>query len=102
MNEVKQLDVNIMGREFRVACSVDEEDLLLQSVAMLDARMHEIRAGGKVIGMEKVAIMAALNIALEYLHTQVADGLDLGSIQRRIERMNASLDNALQEQSELF
>ncbi|WP_148713823.1 cell division protein ZapA [Chitinolyticbacter meiyuanensis] len=101
MNDIKQLDVTIMGREFRVACPVDEEATLLQAVQMLDGKMHEIRDGGKVIGIEKIAIMAALNIAHEYLHMEVG-GFDIGGYRRRIEAMNATLDAALQDQGQLF
>ncbi|WP_255988194.1 cell division protein ZapA [Chitinolyticbacter albus] len=101
MSEIKQLDVSIMGREFRVACPLEEEETLLQAVNMLDAKMHEIREGGKVIGIEKIAIMAALNIAHEYLHMD-AGGFDIGAYRRRIEAMNATLDAALQDQGQLF
>ena len=48
MSGIKQLDVNIMGREFRLACPAQEEASLLQAVAMLDEKMQEIRGGGKV------------------------------------------------------
>ncbi|KAF0812448.1 Cell division protein ZapA [Andreprevotia sp. IGB-42] len=101
MSEIKQLDVTIMGREFRVACPVDEEPTLLQAVALLDGKMHEIRGSGKVIGIEKIAIMAALNIAHEYLHVE-AGGFDIAAYKRRIDHINQIADAALQEQSELF
>ncbi|XZG70498.1 cell division protein ZapA [Chitinibacteraceae bacterium HSL-7] len=101
MSEVKQLDVSIMGREFRVACPLDEEDTLLQAVAMLDTKMHEIRDAGKVIGMEKIAIMAALNIAHEYLHLQLG-GFDIGGYQRKIADMQHAIDRVLEDQGQLF
>ncbi|KPC52168.1 cell division protein ZapA [Amantichitinum ursilacus] len=101
MSTIKQLDVSIMGREFRVACPDDEEETLLQAVDLLNGKMHEIRDTGKVIGIEKIAIMAALNIAHEYLHVK-AGGFDIGGYQRRIGSLNAKLDAALQEQTELF
>lgn len=103
MSEIKQLDVSIMGREFRLACPLEEESTLLQSVHMLDEKMHEIRAGGKVVGLEKIAIMAALNIAHELLQVRLGNGdFDIGTIQRKIEDMNSTIDAALQEQSPLF
>ncbi|TJZ77499.1 cell division protein ZapA [Chitiniphilus eburneus] len=101
MSDIKQLDVTIMGREFRVACPAEEEETLLEAVRMLDTKMHEIRESGKVIGIEKVAIMAALNFAHEYLHVE-AGGFDIAAYQRRINLMNATLDAALQDQAELF
>jgi cell division protein ZapA len=57
------LDVTIMGREFRIACPENEREGLLRAVSFLDKKMREIRDGGKVIGVERIAIMAALNIA---------------------------------------
>lgn len=101
-DSIKQLDISIMGREFRVACPVDEEATLLQAVQLLDARMHEIRTAGKVIGIEKIAIMTALNMTHEFLSTKVEGGFDIGRIQRKIDDMNSTIDAVLQEQTELF
>ncbi|WP_410499811.1 cell division protein ZapA [Chitinibacter sp. S2-10] len=103
MSEViKQLDVSIMGREFRVACPENEEATLLQAVQLLDGRMNDIRNHGKVIGLEKIAIMAALNMTHEFLQTKVEGGIDIASFQRRIGNMNSTIDAVLNEQPELF
>lgn len=103
MSEIKQLDVSIMGREFRVGCPSDEEATLLQAVDLLNEKMLEIRATGKVVGLEKIAILAALNISHEFLQVQVGGGdFDIAAIQRRIKNMNAAVDAALQEQNDLF
>ncbi|QBC43631.1 cell division protein ZapA [Iodobacter fluviatilis] len=99
---IKQLDVSIMGREFRVACPENEEATLVQAVELLDQRMHEIRASGKVVGLEKIAIMAALNITHEYLHTRVDGGFDIATIQRRITNMNSAIDAVIGEQTDMF
>lgn len=103
MSEIKQLDVSIMGREFRVGCPVEEEATLLQAVDLLNGKMQEIRSTGKVVGLEKIAILAALNISHEFLQVQVGGGdFDIGAIQRRIKDMDAVIDAALQEQNALF
>ena len=101
MSEVRGLDVSIMGREFRVACPVDEQDELLAAVSYLDRKMREIRDSGKVIGVERIAIMAALNIAHELLTTRTG-GFDIGDFKRRIGSMQEQLDVALQDQEKLF
>ena len=101
MSEVKGLDVSIMGREFRVACPEDEQEELLSAVAYLDRKMREIRDSGKVIGVERIAIMAALNIAHELLTTRTG-GFDIGDFKRRIGSMHEQLDQALQDQEKLF
>lgn len=101
MSEVKGLDVSIMGREFRVACPEDEQEELLAAVSYLDRKMREIRDSGKVIGVERIAIMAALNIAHELLTTR-AGGFDIGDFKRRIGAMQEQLDRALMDQEKLF
>jgi cell division protein ZapA len=101
VSEVKGLDVSIMGREFRVACPEDEQAELLSAVSYLDRKMREIRDSGKVIGVERIAIMAALNIAHELLTTR-SGGFDIGDFKRRIGSMQEQLDRALMDQEKLF
>ena len=96
------LDANIMGREFRIACSEDEQKELLKAIEYLNNKMREIRDSGKVIGVERIAIMAALNIAHEYLSTRVEGGFDVGEFKRRILHMQATIDQAMNGQDELF
>ncbi len=102
MSTSKTMNVSIMGREFRVACPDDEREELLQSVSYLDKKMREIRDSGKVVGSERIAIMAALNITHELLTTKIRGGFDMGEFKRRIDRMQAALDAAMPEQDKLF
>jgi len=74
----KSVDVEIMGREFTIACSDDERQDLLDAVSYLAKKMHDIRDAGKVVGLERIAIMAALNLSHEVLNT-TAGGIDIGS-----------------------
>lgn len=101
MSEAKGMDVSIMGREFRVACPDDEQEELLSAVSFLDRKMREIRDSGKVIGVERIAIMAALNIAHELLTTRTG-GFDIGDFKRRIGSMQDQLDQAMLDQEKLF
>jgi len=96
------LDVNIMGREFRIACREEEQHELLKAVDYLNNKMREIRDAGKVIGVERIAIMAALNIAHEFLSTRMEGGFDVGEFKRRIFHMQANIDQAMNGQDELF
>ena len=100
--EAKGLQINIMGREFRVACPEEEQKGLLEAVDYLNRKMHEIKDHGKVIGLERIAIMAALNIAHEFLSTKVGGGFDMAEIKRRMASMETVLDQAISDQSELF
>ena len=98
----KGLQISIMGREFRVACAEDEQKGLLEAVEYLNRKMHEIRDNGKVVGLERIAIMAALNIAHELLTVKVGGGFDIAEVKRRMTQMETLLDQALFDQSKLF
>ena len=104
MSEAKTsfLDVNILDREFRVACPNDERGELLDAVKYLDAKMREIRDAGKIASVERIAIMTALNIAHELLTTRVGGGFDLAELKRRMQGMQATIDEALVDQDRLF
>jgi len=104
MSEAKTsfLDVNILDREFRVACPDDERGELLDAVKYLDVKMREIRDAGKIASVERIAIMAALNIAHELLTTRVGGGFDLAELKRRMLGMQATIDEALVDQDRLF
>ena len=67
-----QLDVAILGRDYRVGCRASEREALLQAVAHLDSRMREIRDAGKVSAIDRIAVMAALNIANDLLRERRA------------------------------
>jgi len=96
------LDVHILDREFRVACPDDEKTELLEAVAYLDKKMHEIRDAGKIASVERIAIMAALNITHELLTTKLGGGFDIGDYKRRMQSMQTTIDEALADQNKLF
>ena len=98
----KGLQINVMGREFRIACPDNEQKGLLEAVDYLNRKMNEIRDNGKVIGLERIAIMAALNIAHELLSTKVGGGFDIAEVKRRMNHMETVLDQAMRDQSKLF
>ena len=99
----EMLDDTIMGRTYKVACGDEEREDLLSSVALLDRKMNEIKAAGKVASAERIAVMAALNIANEMLGSKSsATDIDLESYRRRINSMQATLDQALDLQEKLL
>jgi cell division protein ZapA len=101
-DKVKTLDVTILDREFRIACEDDQRAELLEAVAYLDKKMREISDLGKVVTIERIAIMAALNITHEFLNTRLGNGFDMGDFKRRMNTMQATIDATLAEQDELF
>jgi cell division protein ZapA len=99
----KTLDVVIMGRTYKVSCSEDERSALLTAVAYLDRKMTEIKTAGRVASAERIAVMAALNIANELLNSRNNSvGFDMDSLKRRMAAMEAALDQALAPQESLI
>lgn len=88
----KPANVNIMGKEYLVMCSDEERTTLDSAADLLNARMEEAKNSGNLIGSEKIAVLAALNIAHEMLlyrkikdrHTFETDNV-LDRIKKKIE-----------------
>lgn len=93
MSEIKGVDVSIMGRDFTVSCTEEERPGLINAVNFLDKKMRDIRDSGKVVGVERIAIMTALNLAYELLSSKSGD-VDVGDIKRRIVSMQDQIDQA--------
>jgi cell division protein ZapA len=100
--KTKTLEIKILDRELRIACPEEERGELLDAVAYLDKRMRDIRDAGKIASVERIALMAALNITHELLTTKVGRGVDLSDFKRRMGSMQAAIDQALAEQDTLF
>lgn len=86
--------VKILDKEYQVACPPREKDALMQAAHNLDERMRDIRSGGTVIGLERIAVMAALNLSHELLETkdQVRDA---GPDDQALQRLSDKVDQAL-------
>jgi cell division protein ZapA len=100
--EENSIEVTLLGRNYRVTCGDGEREALMQAVAYLDGKMNEIKNSSKVTGTERIAVMAALNIAYELLSVKIGGGLDVGQVKRRISDIEAKLDAALAQQEKLF
>ena len=98
----KTIEITILGRNYKIACEDGEREALLEAVAYLDGKMGEIKNAGKVSGTDRIAVMAALNIAHELLSDKVGDGFDVGKAKRRISTIEAQLDEAIARQDKLF
>jgi cell division protein ZapA len=98
----KTVEVNLLGRTYRVACEDEEREALMQAVAYLDGKMNEIRRAAKVVGAERIAVMAALNVAHELLSVKLGAGFDVGQAKRRLTAIESRLDAAIAKQEKLF
>ena len=103
------LDVSLLGHEYKVACKAGEEDELREAVAFLDARMREIRDTHKIHSTERVAVMAALNLAHEFRRGRAAgkeggesSKIDAPAARRKIASMRSAIDQALSGQEKLL
>jgi cell division protein ZapA len=99
------ITISLLGREFRVGCPEGEEKQLLASAEYLNRKMKEVRDSGKVVGNERIAIMAALNIAHESMSNSGKAGAGAidASFKRRILAMQETLESALAaDQENLF
>ena len=96
----RSIDINILGRAYKVACSREEESALVSAADYLDEKMRVIREESKVIGTERIAIMAGLNLSHDLL-TQGGGGL-VEEARTRLTQCNALLDSVLEDQDKLF
>lgn len=99
---LKNLDIKILDREYKVACREDEKDSLLVAVAYLDKKMREVKEAGKIAGTDRIAVMVALNIAHELLTAKTPGGFDIGEAQRTISSMHSLIDQTIASQEKLF
>ncbi|AKH68474.1 cell division protein ZapA [Spongiibacter sp. IMCC21906] len=87
--------VKILDKEYQVACPTDEQAPLMRAAQHLDQQMRHIRTSGKVIGLERIAVMAALNISYELL-TVKAEGAPNKNEAATVERISERIEETLQ------
>lgn len=101
--KIQQETIRLLDKEYNVACPAEERDGLLESARLLDARMREIHTRGKIIGNERIVVMAALNLIFELL--QQTDGKVPAAdpeLSSRLRLLTDKLDSALaQEERQL-
>ncbi len=89
--------VKILDKEYQVACPREERQALMESAQLLDERMKAIRGSGAVIGLERIAVMAALNLSHELLQAKsgiaapVGAAIDKADLQRLSEKIERAL-----------
>jgi cell division protein ZapA len=99
--DTNAVTVTILDKEYLIACPEDERHDLIRSADYLDKKMREIRDAGKIIGSDRIAVMAALNISHELLTQQGANGKIDSSIGQRIRGLEAKIEDALYRSRQL-
>jgi cell division protein ZapA len=97
--ETDALDVNLMGRDYRVACPPGERDALLAAVSLVDGKMRDLAERSRVSG-DRLLVMTALNIAHDLLQLRQQTGSGMEETQRRIGALRTRIDEALGLQQE--
>ena len=92
------VSVRILEKEYQVACPANERTDLLDSAELLNAKMREIRDSGKVVGLDRIAVMAALNMANELLKVQAKDEALESTLGPRLKVLNERVESILGNQ----
>ncbi len=95
MSQSNTLKVQILDKEYCIACPPDERVNLESAARYLDSKMREILSSGKVIGADRVAVMAALNITHDLLHRQQRLDQDASSTRQQVRDLLDRVDHAL-------
>ena len=93
-SEAGAIKIHILDKEYLVACPEEEKDALLASARLLSDKMREIRASGKVVGMDRIAVMAGLNIAHEAIESGASAEVS-GNVAGRLDKLNAQIEETL-------
>jgi len=96
MKKAEPLTIKIMEKEYRIACPETEKDNLRASADLLNEKLNEIKQQGSVIGSERIAIMAALNMSHEVLHSQSLV-VEHGDLNQRIEELSQRISNSMRD-----
>jgi len=101
MSETTTLSVRILDKEYQVSCGKDEVEALTQSARYLDQQMVAIRDSGKVFGLDRIAVMAALNISHEFLTNSDTTNEVHSSFVSLVDDLSDKVSVALSEQKQL-
>ncbi len=96
-----QVNIKILEKEYQISCPASERPALIESADLLNRKMREIRDTGKVIGLDRIAVMAALNMANELLRSRSTGEHLEGDAKLRLQAMRERVEGALQTSRQL-
>ena len=97
-NKTETISVSILDRDYQFTCEPEERKALREAAAYLDDRMRAIRGGGRLMQMERIALMAALNVSDELLKLKRSERDRKEKVDSRIHILVSELDDALDKQ----
>lgn len=101
MSDVTRVSIRILEKEYHVACPPDARNDLLDSAEVLNRKMREIRDSGKVVGLDRIAVMAALNLTNELLKSRGRDESADAELAGRLKSMRERVESALAKGQQL-
>ncbi len=101
MSATIPVTVTIFGKDYQIACKPEEEQSLIDAASHLDCKMRDIRENGKIVGLERIAVMAALNLSHELLSLQESNTDFDKTCEDSLTRSSQKLDDALHRLKQL-
>lgn len=101
MSEATRVNIKILDKDYQVSCPPDERAALLDSAELLNGKMREIRDSGRVVGLERIAVMAALNMANELLRSRERGEVLETKAKARVCAMRERVEGALRPGQQL-
>jgi len=98
---ISRVSVRLLDREYQVACPADERSNLLDSAEYLDAKMKEVRDSGKVVGLDRIAVISALNIANELMQLKRNGTSVEGDVGAKLKTLRERVESALAKGQQL-
>jgi cell division protein ZapA len=99
--EPARVSVRILEKEYFVACPYEERSALLDSAEFLNARMREIRDSGKVVGLDRIAVMVALNLANELMKLKEREARLENEVLSRVRNVRERVETTLEKGKQL-
>jgi cell division protein ZapA len=96
-----RVSVRIMEKEYVIACPYEERTALLDTAEFLNSRMREIRDSGKVVGLDRIAVMVALNLANELLRLKNHDAKFESEVGGRVRALRERVEGAIEKGQQL-
>jgi cell division protein ZapA len=100
-DRVARVSVRLLDREYQVACPPEERSDLLDSAEYLDAKMREVRDSGKVVGVDRIAVISALNLANELIKLRRNGSSVDAELGAKLQRLRERVESALEKGQQL-
>jgi len=91
----KAINIRVLDKEYQVACPADEEPALMESARLLDEKMREIRDARNMVGSDRVAVMAALNLAHDLLQLQANGSGEGPAVENKLRSISNKVEAAI-------